>query len=131
MNDGRIEQVGPPEAVYESPANAFVAEFVGTSNRLPATVSGDQLDLGHATVRAPPSASDGDVTVVARPEAFERGGPVTATIEDRFYLGDHVRAAARLPDGAELTLRFDPAEAPDDDRVDLALDADRVHLLQA
>jgi putative spermidine/putrescine transport system ATP-binding protein len=132
MNDGRIEQVGPPDEVYESPANAFVADFIGTSNRLPATATDGTLDLGHATVDAPSGAPDGEVTVVARPEAFEVDpeGPVTATVEDRFYLGDHVRAGARLPDGEELTLRFDPAAEPTGDEVSLSVDPERVHLLR-
>ena len=34
FNDGRIEQVGPPNDVYERPANLFVAGFVGVSNVL-------------------------------------------------------------------------------------------------
>jgi putative spermidine/putrescine transport system ATP-binding protein len=131
MNDGRIEQVGTPDEVYERPANEFVADFVGTSNRIPARVEDGLLDLGHATVDAPGTAPDGDVTVVARPEAFTLdGGPVEATIEDRFYLGEHVRATARTPDGEELTLRFDPAEAPDDRDLTLSLDTDRVHFLE-
>ncbi|MEZ3142553.1 ABC transporter ATP-binding protein [Halobaculum sp. MBLA0143] len=130
MNEGQIEQVGPPETVYERPASSFVADFVGTSNRLSATVDGDRLDLGHATVPAPPAAAAGDVTVVARPEAFTPGdGPVTATVDERFYLGDHVRASATLPDGNELTLRFDPGEEPDGDEVSLAVDPDRLHVL--
>jgi putative spermidine/putrescine transport system ATP-binding protein len=130
MNDGRIEQVGTPAEIYERPANSFVAEFVGTSNRLDATVENGTLDLGHATVEAPAGAPEGDVTVVARPEAFTLdGGPVEATIEERFYLGEHVRATARTPDDRELTLRFDPEGAPDDRDVTLSLDADRVHLL--
>jgi putative spermidine/putrescine transport system ATP-binding protein len=131
MNDGEVEQVGTPEAVYREPANPFVAEFVGTSNRLPATVSDGELDLGHAAVPAPPGAPTGEVTVVARPEAFEvDGGPIEADLKERAYLGDRVRARARLPDGRELTLRFDPARAPETDTVALALDTDRVHLLR-
>lgn len=130
MNDGRVEQVGTPEEVYEQPANGFVADFIGSSNRLPATVENGRLDLGHATVDAPAGTPDGDVTVVARPEAFELdGGSVEATIETRSYLGEHVRATARTPDGRELTLRFDPADAPEERDVTLALDPDRVHLL--
>src|SRR5205814_3686511 len=35
MNAGRLEQVGPPAGVYQRPASAFVADFVGTRNRLP------------------------------------------------------------------------------------------------
>jgi len=130
MNEGRVEQVGTPEEVYEQPANEFVAEFVGSSNRLPATVEDGRLDLGHATADAPDGTPDGDVTVVARPEAFElNGGPVEATIETRSYLGEHVRATARMPDGRELILRFDPADAPEGRDVTLALDPDRIHLL--
>jgi putative spermidine/putrescine transport system ATP-binding protein len=131
MNDGEVEQVGTPEAVYREPANPFVAEFVGTSNRLPATVSDGELDLGHAAIPAPPGAPEGEVTVVARPEAFAvDGGPIEADLEERSYLGDRVRASARLPDGQELTLRFDPERAPEADTVSLALDTDRVHLLR-
>jgi putative spermidine/putrescine transport system ATP-binding protein len=131
LNGGEVEQVGTPEAVYEEPANPFVAEFVGTSNRLPATVADGELDLGHAAVPAPPDAPEGDVTVVARPEAFAvDGGPIEADLAERFYLGDRVRATATLPDGHELTLRFDPAREPAADTVSLSLDTERVHLLE-
>ncbi|MFZ4843077.1 ABC transporter ATP-binding protein [Mycetocola saprophilus] len=45
MKDGRIEQVGTPEDLYLRPASAFVAEFVGVTNRIPAE------NLGDGTVR--------------------------------------------------------------------------------
>ena len=130
MNDGRVEQVGTPDEVYEKPANDFVADFVGTSNRLGATARNGQLDFGHATTPAP-NGDEGDVTVVVRPEAFEVGsGPFRATVHERFYLGEHVRAVARLPDGESVTLRLDPAEAPEPgQQVSLDLDTDRVHVL--
>jgi ABC-type Fe3+/spermidine/putrescine transport system ATPase subunit len=130
MNDGTIEQVGTPDEVYERPANDFVADFVGTSNRLAATARDGRLDFGHATAPAP-NGDEGEVTVVVRPEAFELGGgPFSATVRERFYLGEHVRAVAELPDGQSLTLRFDPTEAPAaGEEVSLALDTDRVHVL--
>ena len=34
MRDGRIEDIGPPERVYDNPATGFVADFLGTSNLL-------------------------------------------------------------------------------------------------
>src|SRR5207248_7692113 len=40
MNRGRIEQIGTPREIYERPLNQFVADFVGTTNFLDATVSG-------------------------------------------------------------------------------------------
>ncbi|WP_436925770.1 ABC transporter ATP-binding protein [Halosimplex amylolyticum] len=130
MNDGRVEQVGTPAEVYEAPANGFVADFVGTSNRLPATARDGRLDFGHATTPAP-NGDEGEVTVVARPEAFELGsGPFEATVRERFYLGEHVRCVADFPNEESVTLRVDPGEAPAvGDRVALDLDTDRVHVL--
>ena len=48
MKSGIIQQVGSPEAVYESPANLFVAGFIGSPamNFLPVSLSGDALELG-------------------------------------------------------------------------------------
>ncbi len=40
MNNGRIEQLGPPQELYERPATAFVAGFLGVSNLLPGVVEG-------------------------------------------------------------------------------------------
>ncbi|PSQ43097.1 ABC transporter ATP-binding protein, partial [Halobacteriales archaeon SW_7_68_16] len=75
MNEGIVEQVGTPEDVYERPTNDFVADFVGTANRLSATACDGRLDFGHATAPAP-NGDQGEVTVVARPEAFTVGsGP--------------------------------------------------------
>ncbi|WP_415379143.1 ABC transporter ATP-binding protein [Halosimplex sp. TS25] len=130
MNDGCVEQVGTPAEVYEAPVNGFVADFVGTSNRLPATARDGRLDFGHATTPAP-NGDEGEVTVVARPEAFELGdGPFEATVRERFYLGEHVRCVADLPNEESVTLRVDPSEAPAaGERVALELDTDRVHVL--
>ena len=41
MRAGKLEQVAAPAELYSRPATAFVAEFVGTMNRLPAELSGD------------------------------------------------------------------------------------------
>src|SRR6195952_4668709 len=43
MNSGNIEQIGSPEQLYMSPATPFVANFVGLSNRVPATVKGHEV----------------------------------------------------------------------------------------
>src|SRR3989454_1068882 len=40
MSQGRVEQVGPPEEIYEEPATAYVADFLGVSNLMPAKASG-------------------------------------------------------------------------------------------
>ncbi|MFL6094200.1 MAG: ABC transporter ATP-binding protein, partial [Blastococcus sp.] len=43
LRAGRLEQVASPDELYERPATAFVAEFVGTMNRLPARLSGGEV----------------------------------------------------------------------------------------
>ena len=80
MNKGRIEQLGPPEEVYERPATMFVAEFLGASNLLDGTYRSNQdgwglveLDSG-ATVRIPasPGRRAGErVRVGVRPEKIQ------------------------------------------------------------
>ena len=80
MNQGRIEQLGPPEAVYERPATAFVAEFLGASNLLEGTYGGakDGWGLvslaGGDTVRIPvdPRRRQGErLRVGVRPEKID------------------------------------------------------------
>jgi len=51
MNQGRIEQIGTPREIYERPLNQFVADFVGTTNFLEATVSGADGAAGYYRVR--------------------------------------------------------------------------------
>ena len=78
MRHGRVEQIGPPEAVYESPATEFVAGFLGASNLLDGEVKeereGNSLILltGGSTVLVPTDRVDGsvgdEVRVGVRPE---------------------------------------------------------------
>jgi spermidine/putrescine transport system ATP-binding protein len=44
MNNGKIEQMGSPDDLYDSPKTAFVANFLGQSNLIPGTVSGNDGD---------------------------------------------------------------------------------------
>ncbi len=70
MNHGVIEQVGTPLQVYREPASAFVADFVGRINALPARVGdGGALQIGQHTVPGMLAGTAGrDVTVYLRPE---------------------------------------------------------------
>lgn len=130
MRDGRIEQVGTPEELYRRPTNAFVADFIGTSNRISGHADGDSVTFAGATVTPDVAVPDGEVTVVARPEAFRVGdGPIDVSIEERHYLGGHVRTTARTPDGAELTLQLDPETIPETTELSLVVDPERLHIL--
>jgi len=128
LNDGTVEQVGAPAAVYERPANRFVADFVGTSNVLPATVADGVLDLGFATVPCDLPATD-DGKAILRPDDFVVGGDaVEGIVRDRFYLGGEVRARVELPDGRLVTVELGRDRSVGD-VVGLGLDADGLHLL--
>jgi putative spermidine/putrescine transport system ATP-binding protein len=72
MDQGRVQQVGSPLEIYRQPANAFVAQFIGMSNLLPATVADGALIVqGHrfTVARLPEGLAPREaVTLSARPE---------------------------------------------------------------
>jgi spermidine/putrescine transport system ATP-binding protein len=96
MNGGRIEQLGTPTELYETPATAFVASFLGVSNLIPGTVSGsDTVRLRHGLeVRVRPEAltgRSGEVAVGIRPEKIALGQGQTneldGTVVEEAYVG--------------------------------------------
>jgi putative spermidine/putrescine transport system ATP-binding protein len=71
MRAGRLEQVAAPDELYDRPATAFVAEFVGTMNRLPGVLTGDGIAVTVLGSTVPVQAggpSSGPVAVLVRPE---------------------------------------------------------------
>jgi putative spermidine/putrescine transport system ATP-binding protein len=132
MRDGRFEQVGSPREVYDRPANAFVAAFLGSSNRLHV-----ELERDGSAVRVLPRdggqqpgwrlpaqlAPEGDQAVLmVRPERVALVDPAapqppdrlrqSATVSDAAFLGDHLRVECKVLDEHVWTLRLDPAQAP-------------------
>ena len=96
MNHGRIEQLGTPTELYETPATPFVASFLGVSNLIPGTVSGpDTVRLrGGPEVRVRPNALAGRTGAVAvgiRPEKIELGdgqpNTLDGTVVEEAYVG--------------------------------------------
>lgn len=129
LNDGHLEQVDEPATLYERPATPFVADFVGTSNVLPATVSNGELDLGFTAVPSDGLREIADGSAIIRPPGFVVGGnDVTGTVRDRFYLGERVRGRVELPDGERVTVEL-PAEVDIGDTVGLSVDTDEIHVL--
>jgi putative spermidine/putrescine transport system ATP-binding protein len=71
MRAGRLEQVAAPDEVYDNPATAFVAEFVGTMNRIPGDLGGggDTVTVLGTTVPVQPGGpASGPVNALIRPE---------------------------------------------------------------
>jgi spermidine/putrescine transport system ATP-binding protein len=136
MSDGAIQQLGMPEDVYEHPAKAFVAGFIGISNLLPATVEdgGVRLSTG-ALVPAPVPHGiphGAAVQLSVRPEKLlvdelEDGmASVEGTIAERVYMGTATQLIIELAPGARLVaLEQNTARARADDRWELG---DRVRI---
>jgi iron(III) transport system ATP-binding protein len=106
MQAGKVVQLGKPREVYESPANKFVAEFIGTSNFIPGTVGSRQgaqhvVETTNGTLYLDSVAKLGagdEVVVSIRPEAVNvsresRAGVANewhGTVVTRAFLGDAV-----------------------------------------
>ena len=69
MRAGKLEQLASPADVYQKPASAFVADFVGLSNRLPGTVSDSGISVLGTTLPLVSTADAGPATALVRPEA--------------------------------------------------------------
>ncbi|MDT8909319.1 ABC transporter ATP-binding protein [Amycolatopsis sp. PS_44_ISF1] len=101
FNAGRIEQVGTPVEVYERPASAFVAGFVGTSNLL--SGRGAEAVIGHPgvySIRPEKITIDGNLAVPAESGETSATGMVT----DVVYAGSTVRYAVALDAGGQLSV---------------------------
>jgi spermidine/putrescine transport system ATP-binding protein len=121
MRDGRVEQLGTPEELYDRPTTRFVADFIGTTNLLTGAV--ESADAGGAVVRL----EGGDACVVTaggldigrtvelsiRPESIllkptngSRHGlvePLRGTVEQVAYLGSNVQYQVRTRGGVPIT----------------------------
>ena len=95
MKDGVIQQIGTPEDIYNEPANAFVADFIGESNIYSATMVGDKLVrfLNHNFVCVDEFENNKKVDVVIRPEDIILGeagrGMVDGKLVSKTFKGVH------------------------------------------
>jgi putative spermidine/putrescine transport system ATP-binding protein len=90
MYGGVIEQMGTPAEMYTAPSTPFVAEFIGTMNRLEATVlDGGEGDVDHSGTRLRVDAARGRrngerVLVLIRPEALELEAATNGAVSNSF-----------------------------------------------
>jgi len=100
MREGEIEQVGPPQSVYDEPRSAYVADFLGLANLLPAEVAtAGAVDVLGRTVATDTHDVTGACTVFVRPERVGLSpvgeGTVDGTVSHVDFVGatTHVRLA--------------------------------------
>jgi spermidine/putrescine transport system ATP-binding protein len=127
MDAGSVQQLGPPEEIYESPQKTFVAGFIGVSNLLPATVEGAgvRLQTGQLLPSALPDGCEHGASVYCsvRPEKIflddlEEGMvSVEGEIVERIYLGTTTQVIVQLaPDVRVVALEQNTARSRADDR---------------
>jgi len=130
FNDGVIQQIDTPQALYERPANSFVAHFIGENNVLDGTVTqitGDQcqvrLENGLMVgARSSQASEPGQRTALSiRPERLVLGGTgsqysnrIDGQIAELIYLGDHVRLRLEVAGQRNFTVKVPIAQMQDD-----------------
>jgi putative spermidine/putrescine transport system ATP-binding protein len=113
INEGRIEQLGTPEEIYEQPRNAFVAEFIGISNMMHGQIEAGmsiRTEDGALPLPAGCARRTGDSGVlVIRPEkiAFCSADEalVSGQVEESIYAGSETKLLVRLRSGSLMTVR--------------------------
>jgi putative spermidine/putrescine transport system ATP-binding protein len=137
LSKGRVEQIGVPAEIYNEPSTPFVAAFIGTMNRLEATVMDDgEVDFQGTRLRVESARgrpSGERVLVLVRPETLtveqsENGTGLGGQVVGQIFLGATTRVkveasgqelsadvpstrAASLPVGARVSATFPPESA--------------------
>jgi putative spermidine/putrescine transport system ATP-binding protein len=126
FNDGVVQQIDRPDALYEHPVNSFVAHFIGENNVLAGTVETVDKDYcrvaltggGAVTARAVNVSGAGASTSLSvRPERIaiiadgsSSDGPnrLQAKVQNTIYLGDHALAVLDVAGNAEFMVKLQP-----------------------
>ena len=115
INHGRLAQVDTPHVIYNRPANAFVADFIGESTMLPLTRDSDNRLCLHGHVIETDSTLDGDCSLVIRPERLfvteetsdsENTIVFSGTVSEFVFQGETAFALMTLDNGQNLAFRF-------------------------
>ncbi len=153
LSQGRIEQIGTPSEIYERPASAFVADFIGSSNVLRARVRGDDgpadtaVETEHGlllTIPRIPDAAGATVTLMLRPERFQMAGlsngdaaranRFTASVRDVTYLGEDLHLRVLASDRQPLLVSIKNSKGTralaSGAAIDLAIDPEDIHVLR-
>ena len=135
MKDGEIQQIGDPKSIYDEPANAFVADFIGESNILRGTMVKDELVAfaGHQFPCVDFGFGDNaPVDVVIRPEDImlvgEDVGQLVGTIRSVLFKGVHYEM---MIDAGEHTFKVHSTTMqPQGSRVGLSIVPFNIHIMK-
>jgi sulfate transport system ATP-binding protein len=123
VDSGRIQQVGSPETVYESPDTPFVASFIGVANVLRGQVTAGRASIGSLSLQAPAHIPDGtsvraivrphDIRILPRTTGVALSGTTAAVVQRVVSLGAHVKLDLGLPNHDAVTVHVPRREFSD------------------
>ena len=109
MKDGVVQQTGRPQEVYDSPANLFVAKFLGNPpiNVFDGNVKGQVLYIGEEAVLEVPGVEDQSVTAAVRPEGFVLSdtGALTCALTGVEVMGRDISVISTHPNSRNAAIR--------------------------
>ena len=138
MSAGVVQQIGPPQAVYDSPVNLFVAKFLGTPpiNVFDGEVKNGTLYIGTEAVLDVRGVSDQAVHIGIRPEGFllREDGPLTCALSRVEVMGRDISVVSTHPQSQNVTIRSiissENQQAVTGDKVRFALKPSKVFLFR-
>jgi ABC-type Fe3+/spermidine/putrescine transport system ATPase subunit len=113
MNEGAIEQIGPAREIYEQPASAFVADFIGRVNLLPGRIEGGEVVMLGQRYSVEGDWAEGEAVVCAvRPERVRvraSSRAIPARLKEAIYVGAtvHYRATVAGEEGVRQALAME------------------------
>jgi len=135
MKDGRIQQIGSPESIYNEPKNAFVADFIGESNIIDGVMRFDcNVDFGGVHFECVDTGfeKDEDVDVVVRPEDIylvdADKGMLSGTVVSNTFKGVHFEMLVRC-NGYDWMIQ-DTQSRPLDSEVGLFIRPFDIHIMK-
>jgi sulfate transport system ATP-binding protein len=108
MNQGRLEQVGTPQEVYDNPASAFVYNFLGNVNLFHGRIDSGRARIGEMDVELTGAAGDGPALGYARPYEMhitrepEDASAIAAVLRHVYGVGPNVKLELQRTDGGTL-----------------------------
>ncbi|MEU1124730.1 ABC transporter ATP-binding protein [Streptomyces sp. NPDC005899] len=120
MRDGGIAQEGAPLEVWQKPASAFVARFLGFDNVVDALVTGRTADTVWGEVPVAEGSAQGPCELLVRPGGVRIGGPrdgLRCTVGVRTFRGHHVAVTLHPARGPALEAQCGLRDTPDEGAV--------------
>ena len=106
MERGKIAQIGSPQDIYYRPANAFVADFIGTMNRVSGKIVGQYLQFPAGRLPLASLAEGQEASAMFRPEDVEitsvDAAEIVGAVHSTFFMGDRTRLLIDIGESAPV-----------------------------